>query len=66
MLPTPEQSADLKWDLKHQPANALHFIAAESNPEEADEAIMEVVNGYDISHPASWVARMIAKSRASV
>jgi hypothetical protein len=58
MKDTPEQSADLKMALKHDPVTPELIAAAEIHPLEGDEAYFEVADGLDTCAPESWVAQV--------
>lgn len=59
MKETEEQSAELKWALKHDPVTHELRAEAEEHLNEAAEAIGEVELGLDTAAPDSWVAEQI-------
>jgi hypothetical protein len=56
---TAEESADLKMALKHDRVTDGHRLLADLHTSEADEAISEVLAGWDTCSPDSWVAERI-------
>lgn len=62
MKPTPDASARLKNQLKHEPATLELRQEAHLYPVEADEAFQEVETGLDGCRPDSVVAEMIAEA----
>lgn len=59
MKDTADESAELKMALKHDAETPELAAEAERHPQEADEAIQDVENGYDTAAPDSWVASRI-------
>jgi hypothetical protein len=61
MQATPEQSADLKMALKHDPATPELRAAAASL--EGDEAFAECASGLDTAAPGSVIAEHLRDAR---
>lgn len=60
MKDTQEESATLKQALKHQPLSPMLEQEAADHPQEAEEAVWEVQEGYDTFSPGSYVARELS------
>ena len=56
MLPTADESAELKMALKHDRETDELAKLAQIHPQEADEALFEVEEGLDSAAYGSWVA----------
>ena len=62
MKDTAAESAELKMALKHDTETPELAAEAAAHPQEADEALQDVENGYDTADPGSWVAHRLGVS----
>lgn len=65
MKDTAEESAVLKQRLKHEPLTPELEREVEDHPQEAEEAVWEVEEGYDICSPGSYVAQELKGDHGS-
>lgn len=59
MKATEDESAALKWALKHRPETPELVNEAVQHQEEAVEALQEVFRGLDDCSPDSWVGQSL-------
>lgn len=56
MKDTADESATLKQRFKHEPLTDALLAEAAEHPQEAEESVWEVEQGYDTYSPGSYVA----------
>lgn len=65
MKDTPEESAVLKQRFKHEALSRELENEASEHPQEAEEAVWEVEQGYDTCSPGSYVAQELKEDHGS-